>query len=310
MPVHGEADEVLSRHRRRWKEIDPWLPSASPLDEPLSQDIVLACADGKALGRTRDIDAHSFAASWSALHTHELIARIASRQGMETLLAGWDSHLAMLGISELKDTRAVVVWPSRDVEMTRIFLGHRMAPLTVLAARSPRRPVRPASPTVTVRLLTVADIGHATALWLEVIDWDAQFGSMTLRPSTEANIRKELMEAASEELPWAWLAVARDEPVGLIVVSPPDAARWVAPLASVSPAAYITCLGVDRRHRGAGIGTALVEAAHSALDHSGVELTLLHYAALNPLSGPFWHRCGYRPLWTTWVQLPFGQPYR
>jgi hypothetical protein len=29
-------------------------------------------------------------------------------------------------------------------------------------------------------------------------------------------------------------------------------------------------------------------------------VTLLHYAALNPLSAPFWHRSGYRPLSTRW----------
>lgn len=23
------------------------------------------------------------------------------------------------------------------------------------------------------------------------------------------------------------------------------------------------------------------------------------YAGANPLSAPFWHRCGYRPLWTS-----------
>ena len=32
--------------------------------------------------------------------------------------------------------------------------------------------------------------------------------------------------------------------------------------------------------------------------------TLLHYAQASPVSGPFWHRQGYRPLWTTWPARP------
>ena len=33
-------------------------------------------------------------------------------------------------------------------------------------------------------------------------------------------------------------------------------------------------------------------------------VTLLHYEQVNPLSGPFWHQQGYRPLWTTWEARP------
>ena len=47
-----------------------------------------------------------------------------------------------------------------------------------------------------------------------------------------------------------------------------------------------------------------VDAAHRALDTAGVAVTLLHYAQTNPVSGPFWHRAGYRPLWTSWQARP------
>ena len=40
------------------------------------------------------------------------------------------------------------------------------------------------------------------------------------------------------------------------------------------------------------------------LDARGVDLTLLHYSQVNPLSVPFWHRMGYRPLWSTWEARP------
>jgi GNAT superfamily N-acetyltransferase len=56
--------------------------------------------------------------------------------------------------------------------------------------------------------------------------------------------------------------------------------------------------------RGSGTGAALITHVHHALDAAGIDLTLLHYAQLNPLSGPFWHRMGYRPLWSVWAALP------
>jgi GNAT superfamily N-acetyltransferase len=56
--------------------------------------------------------------------------------------------------------------------------------------------------------------------------------------------------------------------------------------------------------RGTGVGTALVEHLHRELDAIGVSVTLLHHAQLNPLSAPFWHRMGYRPLWTSWEVRP------
>jgi hypothetical protein len=44
--------------------------------------------------------------------------------------------------------------------------------------------------------------------------------------------------------------------------------------------------------------------AHDELDARGISVTLLHYAQLNPLSGPFWSRMGYRPLWTGFQSRP------
>ena len=56
-------------------------------------------------------------------------------------------------------------------------------------------------------------------------------------------------------------------------------------------------------HRRAS-GAALVRQVHSELDARGIDLTLLHYAHVNPLSAPFWHRMGYRLRWSTWEARP------
>ena len=59
--------------------------------------------------------------------------------------------------------------------------------------------------------------------------------------------------------------------------------------------------------RGRGVGAALTVAAHRAFDEAGIACTLLHYSLLNPRSGPFWHRMGYRPLWTGWKATPAAE---
>ena len=97
---------------------------------------------------------------------------------------------------------------------------------------------------------------------------------------------------------------ARGRPVGLLVVEPPGEAGWVAPMVKIQPAAYLQTMFVRPQERGTGVGAALVAAAHQALDRLAVRVTLLHHAQVNPVSGPFWSRMGYRPLWTTWEVRP------
>ena len=70
--------------------------------------------------------------------------------------------------------------------------------------------------------------------------------------------------------------------------------------------AYLGVMSVQPGRRSGGIGSALAAQLHRAADEAGIKTTVLHYAAMNPLSGPFWHRCGYRPLWTTWETRPHG----
>ena len=68
--------------------------------------------------------------------------------------------------------------------------------------------------------------------------------------------------------------------------------------------AYLQTVFVHPAQRSGGTGAALVRHVHDELDTRGIDLTLLHYAQVNPLSAPFWHRMGYRPLWSTWETRP------
>jgi hypothetical protein len=52
------------------------------------------------------------------------------------------------------------------------------------------------------------------------------------------------------------------------------------------------------------VTAAVAAKAHELADEAGVAVVLLHYAALSPVSGPLWHRCGYRPVLTGWLRRP------
>jgi GNAT superfamily N-acetyltransferase len=221
---------------------------------------------------------------------------------MRDLLAQWSSHVRDHADPRDPDTEAVLTWPSRDTLMTRLFLERGLVPGAIIAARLAGR----SSPTgdAPVRRMAAADVDAAVERWLEVVRWDAQFSSVTERPTTAGIIRRDLAEAVAGQRFWTWVAGADGAVDGLLMLDPPEHAGWIAPLVGRSPVAYLGAMGVVPDRRSAGIGAALVARAHAALDDAGVTVTLLHYGALNPLSGPFWHRCGYRPLWTIWEAYP------
>jgi predicted GNAT family acetyltransferase len=81
-------------------------------------------------------------------------------------------------------------------------------------------------------------------------------------------------------------------------------ATWIAPLAEAAPVAYLLLAGVQPGQRGRGVGAALTARLHDDVAAAGVQVTLLHYAQVNPLSAPFWSQQGYRPLWTVWEARP------
>jgi predicted N-acetyltransferase YhbS len=298
--------EVVADHHRRLASLDPLLP-ASPLIDPGPDDSLLTCPGGVGLAAVMRPDPDTMTATWGAAERHILRARVGGPDpvaAMAGLLDQWLSTVSVAIRTDDPQTEAIITWPSRDAALTKLFLSYGLAPLTVVAARLAGRPSPPGGDDVTVRALCEADIDAALQLWLEQVRWDAQFNTVRELPSTAAACRADLSAAAGAEQAWSWVA-ERDEQIrGLLMIQPPDQAGWIASQVSAAPAAYLGCLVVAARHRGSGIGAALVRRGHRALDAAGVAVTLLHYAGLNPLSGPFWHRCGYRPLWTAWQASP------
>ena len=103
-----------------------------------------------------------------------------------------------------------------------------------------------------------------------------------------------------------WVAERDGVIVGTADVEWPDRAGWISGTVEADPnrVAYLGTMAIVPEMRGGGVGTAFASHLLREFDTAGMEVSLLHYAALSPLSAPFWHRMGYRPLWTTWQAQP------
>jgi hypothetical protein len=88
--------------------------------------------------------------------------------------------------------------------------------------------------------------------------------------------------------------------VGALSADRPEANDWLTPFTDMHPIGYLRMAG-RADDRGAGRRT---DGRGAPRVRWGGHACTLHYALLNPRSGPFWHRMGYRPLWTGWKASP------
>jgi GNAT superfamily N-acetyltransferase len=293
---------VLSAHRARLRGIDPLLPESGPLPEAAPGDTPLAAPAAVGVERRVVIEPHDLQATWGALDQRWLLARAAAPAAMAALLTRWREHL--LETPAGPDSAAIVVWPSRDLPMTPAFVAHGLIPDHVIAVRPAGRPAATTPAAVRVRRAKAADLDVVVDLRLEEARFGAQLSQLPARPGTAALMRDRYATTLAVDEPWIWLAELDATAVGLVSVAVGDQAAWIAPLVAATPVAYVDCAAVAPTHRGGGIAAALIHQVHHALDDAGIAATLLHYSALNPLSAPFWHRSGYRPLHTRWQLSP------
>ena len=230
-------------------------------------------------------------------------------KGLGQLLERWRRHLTRQQDAADEDSLALVRWPSRDADGVRALLDHGLRPLTVIAARPAGRGfdadrAGSGSADLRIRAADEGDLDVLERLGMEMMRYDACFGSVSVRPDTARGLRESAARTLAAAQPWTWLAERDGEAVGMVQAEPPEAAGWVVPLVRARPVAYLGEMSVLPEARGLGVGTALVAHLHRELDAAGVAVTLLHHAQLNPLSAPFWNRMGYRPLWTSWEIRP------
>jgi GNAT superfamily N-acetyltransferase len=291
------SEELHAAQAARWRAADPLLPApAAPAPDPVT------VPDGAGWLRRDDPNPDTIVATWFAPRRHTLTAHVAGADpaaALGALLDKWDAELVP---ASDQDSAAEVLWPSRDTAPVLALTRRGFMPATVVAVR--RTGGVPAVPAVEVRPLAADDVDAAVAMHLGIVAFDAQFGAVGKRPSTEPRMREGLVEALSQPEPTVWVATVDDRPVGLCEIEPPESARWIAGLCGRGPVGYLAAMYVDPTVRGGGIGAALHAVADAALVAAGAEVTLLHHAAPNPLSTPFWYGQGYRPLWTSWLRRP------
>ncbi|MEZ0112903.1 GNAT superfamily N-acetyltransferase [Catenulispora sp. EB89] len=304
-----QTPELLAAHQARRAAFDPLLARSEPLPPPGKRDTALSCPGGVALVRNVDSDPDTWGYTFFAAHESKLVPKVDGPGAFAELLDLWAEQ------DEFRpgpDSIATITWPSRDTEMSRALVERGFTPQAILAVRLAGQPIPgPSFPGntgsgVVVRRAKPRDTEAVTRLWLEQLRWDAQFGYVAIRPSTPSGLAEQVAQAVGGEEKRAWIAERDGAAVGLIVVQPPENASWAAHLIRVAPAAYLNCGAVTAGERGGGVGSALVRHVHAELDAEGIGAVLLHYTATNPLSVPFWSRCGYRPLLTAWTRGTVG----
>jgi len=319
--IRDVVDDINKAVTKRWRHLDPLLPEPCDLPEGCTPPLLARGDNSRPSGlgvcRHQYVAADTLAQTWGAATKFVLSMRLRGpdiQAAADDLLTQWRDHLATQPEARSDDTAAIVNWPSRDVTGVSALLRHGLQPITVIAVRPAGRPGPaensrcPSSantpPGLVIRPAVPDDLDAVTELEMGVVRYDASFGGSIPRPATEALVRAETQAALAKRPGWTWLAEQDGQPVALTVVEPPPAATWIAGMTRTGATAYLQTMFVRPDERSGGIGAALVRHVHGELDARGIDLTLLHYSQVNPLSVPFWHRMGYRPLWTTWETRP------
>jgi GNAT superfamily N-acetyltransferase len=304
----------VTRPGQRWLAADPLLPAlltargcGAELTKPgPGGEPAAACEHWR--GTPGDLET-TFGAAAQFQLTIQMAAPQAGTDALDRLLSAWRDHLADVPEAGAEDSAAIIAFPSRDISGPVSLLRRGFTCRKVIAARPAGRPGYPPPATGTetgikVRRACPADLDTVTRLGMEVIRFDAHFGTLAERPDTAEALRRDAAAGLAAPDPWIWLAERDGTPAGLLYARPPEQARWAAPLVRLAPAAYVEFMYVEAAERGRGAGPALAERLHREARAAGVAVTLLHYELLNPLSGPFWTRQGYRPLWNIWETRP------
>lgn len=300
--------DMLAEVAARWRVLDPLLPA------PILPADVAALAVPGAVGAPRHLcpELGEPLPLWFAARRFTLRPLVAGPDvagGLDRLLTGWRALLQADPDAADEDSAAYVTVPSRDTEAVPVLVRHGLTPYVVVAARAVARPVTGVTGVtgltgVAVRRAGAEDLDVLTDLTLAQFRSETDFGTAVDRSDAATRLRTELTELLDAPDPWVWLAEAGGRVIGALTANPPDANGWLGQFTGACRIAYLRMARVEPAARGAGAGAALTAAAHRAFDRAGVDAALLHYSLLNPRSGPFWHRMGYRPLWTNWKLTP------
>lgn len=284
-----------------FRRFDPLLPHTA---DPGEGDRVVAAAPG--FGEVRGVLRHTrhdgAAALWQARDTWELCpARTdVGGDGMAALVTTARTRLRRSNPGP--DSAFCVLWPSRDRAAGAALVAGGLVPASVLAVREGDGDTT-AGPSVdgaAVRSARETDVGDITDLWLEELHYSALVGPTVVREGTPALLTGEVHRSLRAGDP-LWVAESDGVVAGTALCRRPE------PVPRRLPGlwALVGTVSVLPALRGTGIGRALLSTVHEALgSRHGARGTYVFYSPHNALSSVFWHRQGYRPLWTRWEVRP------
>ncbi|MFC4086610.1 GNAT family N-acetyltransferase [Amycolatopsis samaneae] len=298
--------ELFAAHRARLAALDPLLPGAAP--PAAGERLDAATADGRRVTGVLQRQRHGRDDApmlWSAADTWQLFPYFGDTgtEGADALLRAWRARLDHERPGA--DSACVVNWPSRDAEAIRAFLDHGMVPLAALAVRAgaPAAPAR--ADGIRIRRATAADFDSVLALTAATFDYTGLVAAPR-RPNAAALLAPALREDLAREPPTVWLAERDGAPVACAQCAWLDAAPGSEAAELLPPGhwGFVNTVVTAPGHRGTGVGRALMSRVHAVFHDEGAAGTYLYYNPTNPLSSVFWHRQGYRPLWTSWEVRP------
>ncbi|MEV6826052.1 GNAT family N-acetyltransferase [Amycolatopsis sp. NPDC051102] len=296
-----------AQQNARFAALDPLLPPIAAPPSPSSEPLV-ATAGGRRAGGLLTHVVHapgSWPALWGPAEIRDLTAvpGDSGAAGLAALLGAWRDRLR--GTPAGPDSACTLTWPSRDAEATAVLLAHGFAPMTCLAVRPPDPPGEPGPAGVTVRRAGEGDVDALTELRLAEWRYTSLVGTAVPRPGAAALLRAEVVRSLRFS-GLVWLAETDGVPTGMAACALASPAPGDSIHGRLLPGrwGYVDTLSVAPAARGGGVGRALMAVAHHELVRPGTRGTFLFYHPANPLSPVFWHRQGYRPLWTMWIRRP------
>ncbi|MEC3974154.1 GNAT family N-acetyltransferase [Amycolatopsis sp. H20-H5] len=301
--------ELLAAQRARFGAVDRLLPEPAP--PAAGERLDAATAGGGQVSGILQRQVHGpgeLPMLWSAAEVWQLFPYPGGSgvEGMDVLLRAWRARLDAENPGA--DSACVVNWPSQDTEAIRAFLDHGMVALSCLAVRTGLPPAGKPPGGVVIRRAGPRDFDAALALSGATFDYAGLVAS-AWRPNTAALLSPGLSEALGEENPAIWLAERAGTPVALAHYGWVDSTLG-SPEGELLPPGlwgYVNNVVTAPEARGTGVGRALMSHVHAELRAEGAAGTYLYYNPPNPLSSVFWHRQGYRPLWTSWEARPAGR---
>lgn len=281
----SEETHLARAQADRWAALDPLLPTTA--DVPEGDVLVATLRDGSRVAAVLRLAT----AGPAPPGVWELVPLLGDHgtEGMDAVLRACRAHLDQA--RPVPGAACAVVWPSRDAGGIRALLDHGLVPVCALAVRKEPGPDAAGSADVLVRPAGPDDAAVRALLRTEG----------TCSPCHDCGQNFPLPEGGGSSR--AWLAERSGR---VVAVATGGWTEVTEPGAALPPGRWggVGCVAVAPAARAHGVGRALLAAVHADYARDSVTGSFVCHDPLDPVSPVFWHRQGYRPLWTRWEVRP------